>query len=174
MFKPSAGLWLISCGILYFVVALADHFYFQSGYQIVIQLCWFALVALPLVVPRLADKLNMYTIWEKTGMWRKREIADKVNADMKDDNIVQFPEVKAIPMPKVVDPSLDSREPSYTIGVNDAGNTSFRLKLDYGSVSLTMTQQGVIDLIEDLAHTIRKDYSVDIVPVVDEDNTPVH
>jgi hypothetical protein len=44
------------------------------------------------------------------------------------------------------------------------GKTQFRLTQDYTTIAMTMTQQGVIDLIEDLAHTIRKDYSVVIVP----------
>lgn len=176
MFKPSGGLWLLGVNCAYAVIALFEHFVLQTGHLIELQVIWLIILASPLFIPRLANWLNMNTMWDITSMWRKKEIANKVNEDMKDDsNVVNFPEVKPIASPlKVVEPAINNKEPDYTIGINEAGNTVMRIKLDYGSVTLAMTREGVIDLIEDLAHTIRKDYCVDILPIVDPEDKQVH
>jgi hypothetical protein len=81
-----------------------------------------------------------------------------------DNNVVKFPEHK--PDLKLVEPPKDTlnvTRPPYTLGVNDAGNVQFSMKTDYGSTSLTMNDEGVIGLIEDLAHYIRQDYKVEII-----------
>jgi len=74
--------------------------------------------------------------------------------------------VKAInPLPPYPEmPKAEDKSPPFLIGMTLDGKTQFRLTQDYTTIAMTMTQQGVIDLIEDLAHTIRKDYSVVIVP----------
>ncbi len=63
-------------------------------------------------------------------------------------------------------PANHGDEAHYTIGVNEEGNTQFRVKTDGGFVTLTMTDQGVLDLIEDLAHPIRKRYVVGIKELI--------
>lgn len=63
-------------------------------------------------------------------------------------------------------PTNHGNEAHYTIGVNEEGNTQFRVKTDGGFVTLTMTDQGVVDLIEDLAHPIRKRYVVEIKELI--------
>ena len=61
-------------------------------------------------------------------------------------------------------PKAEDNSPPFLIGMTLDGKTQFRLTHDYSTITMTLTQQGVIDLIEDLAHTIRKDYSVVIIP----------
>jgi hypothetical protein len=70
------------------------------------------------------------------------------------------PKPKPWPAPPAIEPGV----PPFLIGMTLDGKTQFRLTQDYTTITMTMTQQGVIDLIEDLAHTIRKDYSVVIIP----------
>jgi hypothetical protein len=84
-------------------------------------------------------------------LWRKRQIADQVANDVGD-----LPEVETS------EGVLDTTEAVYTIGKNDTGHTQFRMKLDYGSATLTMTPVAVIDLIEQLAFAIRKEYTVQV------------
>lgn len=78
-------------------------------------------------------------------IWRKRQIADQVAKDI--DNLPE---------------TFDNTEAAYTIGKNEAGNTQFRMKLDYGSATLTMAPDAVVDLIEQLAVTIRKEYTIEV------------
>jgi hypothetical protein len=47
----------------------------------------------------------------------------------------------------------------YTVGFTESG----RIQLVVGFSTLTMTDQGTVNLIEDLAHAIRKRYKVEIV-----------
>ena len=74
--------------------------------------------------------------------------------------------VKAInpvpPQPEM--PKEEDNTPPYTIGITPDGKTQFQMTDGYNTMRIRMTQQGVIDLIEDLAHTIRKDYEVLICP----------
>jgi hypothetical protein len=98
-------------------------------------------------------------------MWRKREIGDKVSKDIDETNVLKFPDPKELPRLKAVEPSeaeLDARRSPYTIGINNAGNIQFNMKNDYGTTTLTMNDEGVVNLIEDLAHFIRKTHTVTI------------
>jgi hypothetical protein len=61
-------------------------------------------------------------------------------------------------------PKAEVTGPPYTIGILPDGRVQFQMTYDYTTTTLTMGQAGVIDLIEDLAHAIRKDYSVVIIP----------
>lgn len=97
--------------------------------------------------------------------WFKGKTVEQTTAtdDMMLGNLPRHVPSKPIPLPSK--PFMPAAEEAvYTIGVNAKGETQFRIKMDYGSATLTMTTAGVIDLIEDLAHSIRKDYSVVIVP----------
>lgn len=96
-------------------------------------------------------------------MWRKREYGDNVSKDIEDNNVLKFPEVK--PDLKLVTPpqdSIDDTRPPYTIGRNESGNVQLSMKTSYGSTWLTMNEEGVINLIEDLAHYIRQTHHVEI------------
>lgn len=76
-------------------------------------------------------------------------------------------EVSTAEPPKADSPA--SEEAIYTIGTNQAGNVQLRIKLDYGSSTLTMTDAGTIDLIEQLAFQIRHRYNIEITPIKQED-----
>jgi hypothetical protein len=70
--------------------------------------------------------------------------------------------VEEIKVPE--DPKLNANA-NYTIGVNEHGCTQLRMQLEYGSATLTMNDAGTIDLIEDLAHALRKRFKVTIEPI---------
>jgi hypothetical protein len=86
--------------------------------------------------------------------WRKRQIADQVDKDIND-----LPEVPVVNEPE---DTFDNSDATYTIGKNKAGNTQLRIKLDYGSTTLTMGPDAVVDMIEQLSVTIRKQYAIEI------------
>ena len=86
--------------------------------------------------------------------WRKRQIADQVDKD-----INELPEVPVVNEPE---DTFDNSDATYTIGKNKAGNTQLRIKLDYGSTTLTMGPEAVVDMIEQLSVTIRKQYAIEI------------
>lgn len=164
LFGRSGGYWLFWTGFIYFVASIVHLTWFKDDIrQEYITLTWLLLMALPLFVPQLRDYLNMAPFFDRTDMWRKREIGDKVSKDIDDSNVLNFPNKPDL---KVVEPPKDTlnvTRPPYTLGVNEAGNVQFSMKTDYGSTSLTMNDEGVIGLIEDLAHYIRQDYKVEII-----------
>jgi hypothetical protein len=79
----------------------------------------------------------------------------------KPSNVVPFP-VKEIPMPVAQPPAENPKLTSpanYLIGVNPDG----AVQLSVGEYArLTMTDVGVVQLIEDLSHYIRHTYAVEI------------
>lgn len=81
--------------------------------------------------------------------------------------IVADPEDDAQPDPTVKEDPKMTANAHYTVGVNEHGRVQFRMQLDYGSATLTMNDQGTLDLIEDLAHCIRKRYKIEITPIGD-------
>ena len=165
LFGRSGGYWLFWTGFIYFVASIAHLTWFKDDIrQEYITLAWLLLMAMPLFVPQLREYLNMAPFFDRTDMWRKREIGDKVSKDIEDtntSNVLKFPEVQ-VPRLKAVEPELDVSRPPYALGVNDSGNVQFTMRNDYGTTSLTMTDEGVVNLIEDLAHYIRRDYKVEI------------
>lgn len=102
--------------------------------------------------------------------WRKRQIAEQVDKNI--NNLQENPEIIEVESPS---DAFDATEATYTIGKNKTGNTQLRMKLDYGSASLTMAPSAVVDLIEQLAVTIRKQYNVEITEIqndiTESDNT---
>ena len=98
--------------------------------------------------------------------WRKRQIADKVAKDIGD-----FPETSEVETPEVETPvdTFDNSDATYTIGKNKSGNTQLRIRLEHGSTTLTMGPEAVVDMIEQLSVTIRKQYAVEITQLVVEE-----
>jgi hypothetical protein len=163
LFGRTGGYYLFWSGFLYIVASIICINMFPGLPQVFVQLGWVTALMLPLTVPQIGRYFNMPTLGDV--MWRKREIGDKVANDIEDANVLQFPEVKKIPpMPTVAPPTneLDVAQPPYTIGKNDSGNIQFRMRTDYGSTWLTMNDEGVISLIEDLSHQIRSTHTVTI------------
>ena len=88
-------------------------------------------------------------------VWRKRQIADSVDKDI-DETALSEPTVTPT-IPEVVAPrisALDSNDAEYTVGINYSGNTQLRIRLDYGSATLTMTPVAVRKLIRQLEATL--------------------
>ncbi len=154
-FGRSPGYWLFWTGAIYFIISMAHLTWFKDSVpQGAITLTWLIFLSLPLVVPQLRRYLNMAPLFEKE---------ESVSKEDKDTNegtkVLKFPEP---PKLKAVEPELDVSRAPYSLGINDAGNIQFSMKNDYGTTTLTMTDEGVVGLIEDLAHYIRKSHTVDI------------
>ncbi len=80
---------------------------------------------------------------------------DIFKGDKKPSNVVPFPvkEFPPVENPKLAAPA------NYLIGVNPDGAVQLKVG-DYAT--LTMTDVGVVQLIEDLSHYIRHTYDVEI------------
>jgi hypothetical protein len=83
--------------------------------------------------------------------WRKRQIANKVDKDI-NDTVLPEPTVPEVAEPNMI--ALDNSDAEYTVGVNKAGHTQLRIKLDYGSATLTMHPIAVHKLIRQLKATL--------------------
>ena len=156
LFGRTAGYYLFWSGAIYFAVGMYCIFVDSFIPVWTAQLIWIAMLLVPLVIPQVGRYFNMHTFWEMNMFgWRKRQIADKVDADI-NETVLPEPTITP-PMPEVVAPKekpLDSTEAEYTIGINQAGNTQLRIKLEYGSATLTMTPIGVLQLIHQLEATL--------------------
>jgi hypothetical protein len=162
LFGRTGGYYLFWSGFAYFVASIICITWFKEFPPHLVTLTWIIVMMLPLVVPPIGNYFNMEPFFGENSMWRKREIGDKVSKDIDDTNVLKFPDPKALPRLKAVEPDLDDSRSPYSIGINNAGNVQFTMKNDYGSTTLTMNNQGVIELIEDLAHFIRKTHEVAI------------
>lgn len=99
--------------------------------------------------------------------WLKKQHMEQTTATddmMLGDLPRHVPKPASWPAPPALEPALEPEGAPYTIGITPDGKIQFRMTHNYSTITMTLTQQGVIDLIEDLAHTIRKDYSVVIIP----------
>lgn len=86
--------------------------------------------------------------------WFKHKPVEQTTAtdDMMLGNVAESTVTLPMPGPKVN--TIDNTDAEYTIGINQSGNTQFRIKLDYGSATLTMTPTGVLKLIRQLEATL--------------------
>ena len=83
----------------------------------------------------------------------------------KPSNVIPFPGWADVPPPPKVEQPVENRalnvDAHYTIGVNEHGYTQVKI----GYTTLTMNDEGVIAMIEDLAHAIRHRYDVEITKI---------
>lgn len=152
-FGRTSGYYVFWTGFVYFWVGTLLAFT-HSGLTQYATLGFIFALMIPLVCPPIARHFNMEPVM--FDLFRKPKYPD-----------IEEVETMKTPPPPVNPPKVNSDEANYTIGVNEVGSTQLRIRLDYGSATLTMTDQGVIDLIEDLAHSIRKEYVVEIYPKAD-------
>lgn len=162
LFARTGGHWLFWTGFCYMVGGLVVINSSYSDYTYLVQILWIAAMVLPFTLPPFGRWLNMNVDWDKDMFgWRKKQIAEQVakdNPPLEDVKCAEVEETVAQP----AEEKFDATEATYTIGKNNAGNTQLRMKLEYGSASLTMAPDAVVELIEQLAVTIRKQYKIEI------------
>ena len=166
-FGRTGGYYLFWTGFIYLVIGITCALYYKEVRPELVQAVWIIVIALPFLVPPVGRYFNMSVEWDRNMFgWRKKQIAEQVAKDIGDlPETVETPEVEE---PK---DTFDATESTYTIGRNKSGNTQLRMKLEHGSATLTLAPDAVVDLIEQLAVTIRKRYSVEITQLVVEDET---
>jgi hypothetical protein len=158
-FGRSPGYWLFWTGAIYFIISMAHLTWFKESVpQGIITLAWLILLSMPLFIPHLARYLNMAPVFGSS----KKETEMSKEDNESTNNVLKFPEP---PKLRAVEPDndIDTSSSPYTIGVNGAGNVQLAVKNDYGTTIITMNDEGVITMIEDLAHYLRKTHSVEIV-----------
>jgi hypothetical protein len=164
LFGRTGGYYLFWTGAVYLVTGVTCALFFREVRLEFLQIIWLATLALPFTYPPLGRYFNLDVEWDKNMFWRKRQIADKVAKDIGD-----FPETPEVPVVNEPEDKFDNSDATYTIGRNNAGNTQLRIKLEYGSTTLTMGPEAVVDMIEQLSVTIRKQYAVEITQLVVEE-----
>lgn len=164
-FGRTGGYYLFWTGFVYLVTGITCAFYFKVVEPVYVQAVWMLVLCMPFMFPPLGRYFNLDIEWDRKMFgWRKKQIAEQVNKDIGDlPDTVETPEVEE---PK---DTFDATESTYTIGKNKSGNTQLRMKLEHGSATLTLAPDAVVDLIEQLAVTIRKQYSVEISQLVIEE-----
>jgi hypothetical protein len=167
LFGRTGGYYLFWTGAVYLVAGLSCAFYFRDFPAEYIQAVWLLVLALPFIVPPVGRYFNLDVEWDRKMFgWRKRQIAEQVAKDI--DDLPETPEVAEVEEPKE---KFDATEATYTIGKNQAGNIQLRMKLEHGSASLTMAPEAVVELIEQLAVNIRKQYYVEISELAVEEQS---
>lgn len=167
-FGRTGGYYLFWTGAVYVVTGITCAFYFKAVEPVYVQAVWMLVLGLPFAFPPVGRYFNLDVEWDKNMFWRKRQIAEQVTKDIGD-----LPETPVVEAPAVEEPkeTFDHSEATYTVGKNKSGNTQLRMKLEHGSASLTMAPDAVVELIEQLAVTIRKQYSVEIYDLTVEEKT---
>jgi hypothetical protein len=158
-FGRSPGYWLFWTGAIYFIISIAHLTWFKDSIpQGTITLAWLIFLSLPLFIPSLRRYLNMAPVFGSNK--KETEMSKEDNETNDGAKVLKFPEP---PKLRALEPEIDTSRSPYTIGINPAGNVQFVMKNDYGTSIITMNDQGVVELIEDLAHYIRKTHSVEVV-----------
>lgn len=172
-FGRTGGYYLFWTGAVYFVVGMACAFYYKEVPVEIVQAVWISVLALPFLVPPVGRYFNLDVDWDRKMFgWRKKQIAEQVAKDIEAVAVPLNEEVE-VPVDAPQD-ELDATESVYTIGKNKAGNTQLRMKLEYGSATLTLAPAAVAELIEQLSVNIRKQYHVEVTELmVEEKSNPV-
>jgi hypothetical protein len=140
LFGRSGGYWLFWSGVLYLSVTALVALSPYRDYTMLVELVWFILIALPLVCNPLARWLNMRENhmfdWFKSREERKEEY----------NNVVKFPEPKAVAPAEPPAPKKPEPKTYYTFGLTDDNRVSFTM----GYTTLTMNATGVDQLINQL------------------------
>lgn len=125
--KIDSGVFLIIVGITYLIVGfvnLAQHL-FPMEY---LQLAFVAILASPLLIKPMGDMIGMPTIW---NTFKKHD-------EMKNDNVVKFPEpVQYPPMPTVQPPAQKAGKEHYRIGYDSEREMVTVTMLDGNNYAIT-------------------------------------
>jgi len=172
LFGRTGGYYLFWTGAVYLTCGISLSLTEYHEYTTFMAPIWLLILAMPFIIPPFGRWLNMSIEWDKNMFWRKRQIAEQVSKDIGNlPEPTETPEVAKVEEPKE---KFDSSEATYTIGRNKSGNTQLRMKLEYGSSTLTMAPDAVVELIEQLAVTIRRQYSVEVTELaVEDESNPV-
>jgi hypothetical protein len=131
---------MIAVCVIYFIVGLiliANHIdptYAQIGFLVIL--------SFPLWMPSFGNYLWKYVDWDQRliRFFKKEE---KMN-----DNVYNLPTPKLVPpMPKTPK-SPASEKQSYSVGIDNTGNTILTIYTDTARTSLTMNDPGVRQLIK--------------------------
>lgn len=139
LFGFSGGHWIFYISSAYFVVGMWSIY---KGADLVwLGPLYVLFLAMPFWFPPLGRSMNLDVTWDiKMFDWFKKK-------DQQPSNVVKFPEPKAVPpMPEVEPPKEEPSTIFYRFGVTNNN----RLALQMGYSEITMSKQGVQNLIDQL------------------------
>jgi hypothetical protein len=138
LFGRTGGYYLFWTSAVYLLVGLPCALYYKEIPSQLFQIIWLTVLALPFTYPPLGRYFNLDVTWDRKmfDFFKKPSY----------NNVVPFPEPKAVPYieppaPKEKDPTIH-----YTIGHTDDNRVAFRL----GYTTLMMNYAGVQALIDQL------------------------
>jgi hypothetical protein len=139
LFGRTGGYWVFWTGFCYLVTGVTCAVYFKEVPPDLIQIIWIAAMALPFTLPALGRWLNMDINWDK-NMFKWFNKSDKPN------NVIPFPEPKAVPY---IEPPKEPEKPAvtyYRLGITNNSRVSFQM----GYSEITMNADGIDNLIKQL------------------------
>jgi hypothetical protein len=134
-FGRTSGYYLFWTGFVYFWVGLYLAFQ-HSGLTQYATLTWLLVISIPLWCPPVARYFNMEPVMFD---WFGKK-------DKESSNVIKFPEPKAVPEMPYVEPPEKPATVFYRFGITDKNRLAFQM----GYSEITMTKEGVQNLIEQL------------------------
>ncbi len=137
LFGRTGGHWIFYISVAYFVVGM---FSIYNGAD----LMWAGplyifFLSMPFWFPPLGRSINLDVTWDQ-------RMFDWFKKDKTPNNVVKFPEPKAVPpMPEVKPPEKPATV-FYRFGVTDNNRLAFQM----GYSEITMTREGIQNLIDQL------------------------
>ena len=125
--KINSGTFLIVTGMIYLIAGFANaayHFYPMEY----IQLAFVVILASPLLIKPIGEMMGMTTVW---GTYKEYK-------EMKNDNVVKFPEPVHYPqMPSVEPPVQKAGKEHYRIGYDNERDMVTVTMLDENNYAIT-------------------------------------
>lgn len=150
LFGRSGGYWLFWVSALYLVYGLVCVY--NKNVPNYAGLLYILGLGMPFAIPPLGRWLNMKVNWDKDMFeWFKNKytkVGDNCDCgSCPTDNVVKFPEPKAVPkIPEVQPPKDEPAKILYRIGVTDQQRVSFQM----GYSEITMNKEGCQQMIDQL------------------------
>ena len=137
LFERTGGYWLFYISAVYLLVGLWSVY---NGVDFVwLSPLYILFLSMPFWFPPLGRAINLSVDWD-----RKMFDWIKGKKDEETTNVVKFPELKAAP-----EPAPEPEKPAtvfYRFGVTDKNRLAFQM----GYSEITMSKQGIQDLIDQL------------------------
>ena len=144
LWERTGGYYLFWSGMLYFWAGMFNIFVYKFDPFGALQIFWVIALSLPFVIPAFGRWLNMEINWDK-HMFEKWFGKKEENPN----NVVPFPEPKAVPKMPQTTPPKEEEKPAHTyyrLGITDNN----RVSLQMGYSEITMSAKGVDNLISQL------------------------
>lgn len=138
LFERTGGYYLFWTGAVYLLLGLS---LIGTDYTVLAGPIWILVLTMPFVIPPFGRWLNMNITWDKKMFekWFGKKDNDT-------GNVVQFPELKAVPQVAPPAPKEPDAKIFYRFGMTDNNRVAFSM----GYTEITMNKEGCQQMIDQL------------------------